>query len=98
MRPDLNLAHVLVALEECRSLKGAAGSLGVSESTVRNALAMLRLQVGDPLFTARDGVLYPTRQGADLARRLRPAIKAVAAALVPVVAVPQLSGQYVTAI
>jgi len=83
VRIDLNLAHLLVALEQCRSFKGASAQLGVSESKLRNALALLRLQLGDPLFSAREGVLHPTAKALHLAARLHPAIDAIVGALAP---------------
>lgn len=57
---DLNLAVVLHALLEERSVSRAARRLGLSQSATSHALARLRDLVGDPLFVRTREGLVPT--------------------------------------
>lgn len=57
---DLNLAVVLHALFEERSVSRAARRLGLSQSATSHALARLRETLGDPLFVRAPGGLVPT--------------------------------------
>jgi DNA-binding transcriptional LysR family regulator len=57
---DLNLLHVLVALDERRSVSGAAHRLHRSQPGVSVALGKLRDFFGDPLFVRSGNGMQPT--------------------------------------
>lgn len=50
---DLNLLVVFEAIYAAANISHAAKQLGMSQPTVSNALARLRVLMGDPLFTAK---------------------------------------------
>ena len=49
-RLDLNLLVVFDAIMQRRNVSRAAADLGVTQSTISNALKRLRHSLGDPLF------------------------------------------------
>jgi DNA-binding transcriptional LysR family regulator len=62
---DLNLLYVLVALDDRRSVSGAALQLQRSQPAVSAALSKLRAFFDDPLFVRTGNVMQPTpRAGA----------------------------------
>jgi DNA-binding transcriptional LysR family regulator len=78
---DLTQVKLLAELSGTRSVSQAARRVGVSQSAASHALARLREQLGDPLFTrARDG-FQPTPFGARLGQAAREALDALAAGL-----------------
>jgi DNA-binding transcriptional LysR family regulator len=71
---DLTQVKLLAELSGTRSVSQAAQRVGVSQSAASHALARLREQLGDPLFTrARDG-FQPTPFGARLGQAAREAL------------------------
>ena len=64
---DLNLVVVLHAVLEERSATRAARRLNVTQSAVSNALARLRVILGDPLVVRSGRGLVATPRGAELA-------------------------------
>jgi DNA-binding transcriptional LysR family regulator len=83
---DLNLLHVLVALEDQRSVSGAALKLGRSQPAVSAALARLRRFFDDPLFLRTGNVMEPTPRAAAAARSARTLLERVQS---EIVALPQ---------
>ena len=78
---NLNLLLVLDALNREQNVTRAAKRLGLTQSAVSNALAQLRLALGDPLFVrARRGVV-PTERAQELAGPVRQALAIVDTAL-----------------
>lgn len=57
---DLNLLYVLVALDDRRSVSGAALQLQRSQPAVSSALSKLRTFFDDPLFVRTGNVMQPT--------------------------------------
>lgn len=57
---DLNLLYVLVALDDRRSVSGAALQLQRSQPAVSSALSKLRAFFDDPLFVRTGNVMQPT--------------------------------------
>lgn len=68
---DLNLLYVLVALDECRSVSGAARKLRRSQPTVSVALGRLRDFFGDPLFVRSGSGVQPTPRATALVESAR---------------------------
>jgi molybdate transport repressor ModE-like protein len=65
---DLTQIHLLAELARLGSVSAAAHGIGLSQSAASHALAKLRQQLGDPLFTrTRDG-LKPTPYGERLGK------------------------------
>lgn len=60
---DLNLLYVLVALDERRTVSGAAQKLHKSQPGVSVALGKLRAFFGDPLFIRSANRMQPTPRG-----------------------------------
>jgi DNA-binding transcriptional LysR family regulator len=78
---DLTQVKLLAELSGTRSVSQAARRVGVSQSAASHALARLREQLGDPLFTrVRDG-FQPTPFGARLGQAAREALDTLAAGL-----------------
>ena len=67
---DLNLLLVFEAMDQTRSVSGAARHLGLSQPATSAALSRLRRALGDELFTYAGGSMQPT----PMARRLAPGI------------------------
>ena len=68
---DLNLLYVLVALDERRSVSGAALSLRKSQPAVSAALAKLRDFFNDPFFVRTGNDMQPTPRAATLIESAR---------------------------
>ena len=78
---DLNLFLVLHSVLEERSATRAAARLHVTQSAVSNALARLRVLLGDPLVVRSGRGLVPTPRAEELAPLLRDIAERVALAL-----------------
>ncbi|MEO7734092.1 MAG: LysR family transcriptional regulator [Kofleriaceae bacterium] len=78
---DLNLFAVFHAVLEERSATRAAKRLNVTQSAVSNALARLRLVLGDPLFVRNGRGIVPTRRAEELAPSIAEAIGRLQAAV-----------------
>src|SRR6185312_8282814 len=81
-RIDLNLLSVLEAVLAEGSVAKAANRLHITPSAVSNALARLRLMIGDPLVSRRGRGIVPTPRALELApllakslRELREAVR-----------------------
>lgn len=81
MRYDLNLLPVFITLMEERSVTRAADRLGMTQPALSNALARLRVVMGDPLFVRERYGIQPT----PLAEELAPVIAAALAKIDDVV-------------
>lgn len=68
---DLNLLYVLVALDESRSVSGAAVKLSKSQPAVSSALARLREFFNDPLFVRSGNNMQPTPRALSLVESAR---------------------------
>lgn len=68
---DLNLLSVMVALEEQRSVSGAALKVGKSQPAVSAALAKLRIFFDDPLFLRTGNMMQPTPRAAAVVKSAR---------------------------
>src|SRR5665213_2634228 len=65
---DLNLLHVLVAIDQHRSVSAAALALRRSQPSVSVALRKLRDYFADPLFVRTGNIMQPTPRAAGLIR------------------------------
>jgi DNA-binding transcriptional LysR family regulator len=65
---DLNLLHVLVAIDQQRSVSAAALALGRSQPSTSVALRKLRDYFEDPLFVRTGNVMQPTPRAVSLIR------------------------------
>lgn len=74
---DLNLATVLHALLDERSVSRAARRLGLSQSATSHALARLRHLLGDPLFVRTPRGLTPTPRAESMAAPLSQGLAAI---------------------
>jgi DNA-binding transcriptional LysR family regulator len=83
---DLNLLYVIVALEEQRSVSGAALKLGRSQPAVSAALAKLRRFFDDPLFLRTGNLMQPTPRAAAVVKSARSVLDRIGA---EIVATPQ---------
>jgi DNA-binding transcriptional LysR family regulator len=83
---DLNLLHVLVALDDQRSVSGAALKLGRSQPAVSAALGKLRQFFDDPLFLRTGNAMAPTPRAAAVVRSARALLERVQS---EIVALPQ---------
>jgi DNA-binding transcriptional LysR family regulator len=63
---DLNLLYVLVALDETRSVSGAALKVHRSQPSISAALAKLRAFFNDPLFVRSGNTMQPTPRAVSL--------------------------------
>jgi DNA-binding transcriptional LysR family regulator len=68
---DLNLLYVLVALDDCRSVSGAALQLQRSQPAVSSALSKLRAFFDDPLFVRTGNVMQPTPRASTIVESAR---------------------------
>src|SRR5688572_15796074 len=68
---DLNLLYVLVALDDRRSVSGAALQLQRSQPAVSVALSKLRTFFDDPLFVRTGNVMQPTPRGSAVVESAR---------------------------
>lgn len=71
----------LDALLETRSVSAAAARLGVTQSAMSHTLARLRERFDDPLLVRSGRGLVPTARAAEMAPRLRSAVRELAAAV-----------------
>ena len=74
---DLNLLRVFVAVHETRSLTTAASRLFVTQPAVSQALARLRRELDDPLFTRVGRRMEPTPLAAGLFPGFRDALAGI---------------------
>ncbi len=74
---DLNLAVVLRALLDERSVSRAARRLGLSQSATSHALGRLRALVQDPLFVRTRTGLVPTARAEAMAAAVRSSVAAL---------------------
>jgi DNA-binding transcriptional LysR family regulator len=80
---DLNLLRVFDTLMDQRSVTGAAGRLGLTQSAVSHALGRLRTLIGDPLFVRSPGGLRPTARAEEIAPGIREGLVQLRGALDP---------------
>jgi DNA-binding transcriptional LysR family regulator len=73
--PDLNLLMVLNAVLSEGSVAKAADRLHVTPSAVSNALARLRVLMGDPLVTKKGRGIVPTPRALELAPQLAKSLR-----------------------
>lgn len=71
---DLNLLVVFETVYETRNISQAAAQLGMTQPTISNALARLRAQLGDPLFSRIDRGVAPTPFSENLIGSVRQAL------------------------
>lgn len=94
---DLNLLYVIVALDEKRSVSGAALLLHRSQPAVSAALAKLRQFFDDPLFIRSGNNMQPTPRAAALIQSARSVLGRIRADIVAAPAFhPGSSDQTVT--
>lgn len=80
---DLNLLRVFAALMAEGHVTRAAGRLALSQPAVSNALARLRLALGDPLFDKAPGGVRPTPRARELWQQIQPHFDAMRQAISP---------------
>lgn len=68
---DLNLLHVIVALDERRSVSGAAMKLGRSQPAISGDLGKLRKFFDDPLFLRAGNSMQPTPRAVAVVKSAR---------------------------
>lgn len=78
---DTDALVALDALLESRSVSAAAARLGVTQSAMSHTLAHLRERFDDPLLVRSGRSLVPTARAAEIAPRLRSALRELAAAV-----------------
>src|SRR3954471_416801 len=80
---DLDLTQVKLVAEllRLRSVSAASQTLGVSQSAASHALAKLRRQLGDPLFTRSRSGVEPTPYGERLGTAARESLDVLRAGL-----------------
>lgn len=76
-RLDLNLARVLVAIHQTRSVTKAAELLSLTQPTLSAALGKLREAYGDRLFVRNGSTLSPTALADSLAETFGQALKTI---------------------
>lgn len=81
-RLDLNLFRVFDVVYRERNLRQAAAALALTQSAVSHALARMRRQLDDPLFTRHGRGIVPTARATQLAPAVRDALSGLARALV----------------
>jgi len=74
---DLNLLHVAAALLDAGSVSQAAKRLGISQPSVSESLAKLRVHFDDPLFVRSRNGMSPTPRGAEIAAAARAILRNV---------------------
>jgi len=94
---DLNLLYVLIALDDSRSVSGAALRLKRSQPAVSNALGKLRSFFDDPLFVRAGNSMQPTPRGSSIVESARPVLARIGSDIVAVPAFdPMTSRQPIT--
>jgi DNA-binding transcriptional LysR family regulator len=78
---DLSQIRLMAELLRLRSVSAAAQGIGLSQSAASHALAKLRSQLGDPLFTRSGKGVEPTPYGERLGRAAREALDVLQAGL-----------------
>jgi DNA-binding transcriptional LysR family regulator len=78
---DLTQIRLMAELLRLRSVSAAAQGIGLSQSAASHALAKLRGQLGDPLFTRSGKGVEPTPYGERLGRAAREALDVLRAGL-----------------
>lgn len=78
---DLNLLRVFLCVYQHASFTKAADILGLTQSSVSNAIARLKSQVGEELFVRAGRGITPTAAGHQLYRGLSGAMEDIVAAL-----------------
>jgi len=78
---DITQIRLAAALLRLRSVSAAAQSIGLSQSAASHALAKLRAQVGDPLFTRSGKGVEPTPYGERLGQAARESLDVLRAGL-----------------
>jgi DNA-binding transcriptional LysR family regulator len=78
---DLTQIKLLAELLLLRSVSAAAHNIGISQSAASHALAKLRTQLGDPLFTRSGGGVEPTPYGERLGIAARESLEVMRAGL-----------------
>jgi DNA-binding transcriptional LysR family regulator len=78
---DMTQIRLLAELARLRSVSRAAQRIGVSQSAASHALAKLRTQLGDPLFTRTREGFQPTPYGARLCNASCEAVDVLVAGL-----------------
>lgn len=76
---DLNLLAAFAALDEARTVTGAAATLGITQPGMSRMLARLRLLFNDALFVRVGAVLMPTPRAEDLRAPVREVLQFVEA-------------------
>jgi DNA-binding transcriptional LysR family regulator len=80
---DLNLLLVFEAIYRTRNISHAATQLGMSQPTLSNALARLRVQLGNQLFTRLDRGVAPTNFADNIIHPIRQALSVLRTGLQP---------------
>lgn len=80
---NLNLLPVLSALLEERNVTRAARRLGMTQPAVSNALAQLRVLLGDPILIRSGSRMVPSERALTLAAPLAAALQSLGTALEP---------------
>ena len=86
VRSNLNLLVAFQALLEERNVTRAAARIGITQSAMSNALARLRVELGDPLFVRGARGMEPTRRADEIAADLRVGMDAFERVLAPRIA------------
>jgi DNA-binding transcriptional LysR family regulator len=81
---DLNLLVIFEAIYASRNISQAASLLGMSQPTMSNALARLRIQLGDQLFMRLDRGVAPTTFAENIIMPVRKALAVLRDGLQPV--------------
>ncbi|MBR0754346.1 LysR family transcriptional regulator [Bradyrhizobium jicamae] len=76
-RIDLNLLRVFDVILKTRSITVAAATLGLTQSSVSNALGRLRDALGDPLFVRTSEGMIPTPLAEEIARPIQESISRI---------------------
>ncbi|TAG50015.1 MAG: LysR family transcriptional regulator [Betaproteobacteria bacterium] len=82
MKFDLNLIRVFDALMTERRVSLAAERIGLTQPALSNALARLRIALGDELFTRSPSGMQPTPFAVDIAPTIREALRSLEQAIV----------------
>src|SRR5215471_18836710 len=78
---DITQIKLLAELSRLRSVSAAAQKIALSQSAASHALAKLRKQLGDPLFTRAVRGVQPTPYGERLGTAAREALDVLGAGL-----------------
>lgn len=95
---NLNLLGTFLVLMEEGSVTGAARRLGMTQSSVSNALERLRVELGDRLLERQGNRMVPSLRARALEPEIRAALARIDAALEPVSDPGDLAGDFVLGI